>query len=143
MAMNEKELKNLFCSSVLSGHIRKNDLIPPSKEAELKIVQEAEFRRFDLLIAAVMRGNSAGSNSEAASRSCCESLLLRTSQLTNFARREKCTPQETRFFPIELKSDEDSLDARLPNQIIDAILTFGLSIVVLDDSHSKKAKLDR
>ena len=43
-------------------------------------------------------------------------------------------------YPVELKSDEDSLDERLPNQIIDAILTFGLSIVVLDKNHSNKIK---
>jgi hypothetical protein len=41
---------------------------------------------------------------------------------------------------LKFKSDDDTLDERLPNQIIDAIMAFGLSVLVLDRNHSKKAK---
>jgi hypothetical protein len=45
------------------------------------------------------------------------------------------------FFPVELKSDDDVLDGRLPNQILNAILTFGRAILVLDKKHSERAQL--
>lgn len=45
------------------------------------------------------------------------------------------------FFPVELKSDDDVLDGRLPNQILNAILTFGRAILVLDKKRSERAKL--
>jgi hypothetical protein len=42
---------------------------------------------------------------------------------------------------VELKSSRDVLDGRLPNQIMNAILTFGRSMVVLDRKHIKRASL--
>ncbi len=50
--MNEKELKSLFCSSLRSNHVKNNTLIPTS---EIRIIQEAHSRSFDLLIAAVTK----------------------------------------------------------------------------------------
>jgi len=130
--MNEKELKLLFCKALASGHIKGNDLIP-TKEVKLHIIEEAHFRSFDLLIASI---SAAHEDNHAVN----DNLLVRTQLLERFARSEKCRIDHVRFFPVELKSDEDSLDERLPNQIIDAILTFGLSILVLDKNHSKQAK---
>ena len=52
-ALNEKQLKSLFCSSLRSNHIRNNSLIPTS---EIRIVEEAHFRNFDLLIGSGERG---------------------------------------------------------------------------------------
>jgi hypothetical protein len=96
-------------------------------------VQEANFRSFDLLIAAVF---PAARHRPPAS----PELLARAKLLKDFARQERCSADRISFYPVELKSDEDSIDERLPNQIIDAILTFGLSILVLDENHSRKAK---
>ena len=42
------------------------------------------------------------------------------------------------LYPIEIKSDRDKLDERLANQIIEAILSFGRSIVILENKHSLK-----
>jgi hypothetical protein len=64
-------------------------------------------------------------------------ILVRTQLLKQFARHEKCRIDCIRFYPVEIKSDDDILDERLPKQIIDAILAFGLSILVLDKNHSK------
>ena len=130
--MNEKELKLLFCKALALGHIKGNDLIP-TKEGKLRIIEEAHFRSFDLLIASI-------SATHEDIRVVNDNLLVRTQLLERFARSEKCRIDHVKFFPVELKSDEDSLDERLPNQIIDAVLTFGLSILVLDKNHSKKAK---
>lgn len=128
--MNEKALKLLFCRALRSGHVENNDLIP---ESDIRIVQEAHSRSFDLIIAAVAKepsGDYAHYNN----------MLVRTQLLERFARSEKCRIDCIRFYPIEVKSDDDTLDERLPNQIIDAILAFGLSILVLDKNHAKKAR---
>jgi hypothetical protein len=130
--MNERQLKSLFCNSLRSNHIKNNNFIPNS---EIRIVEEAHFRNFDLLIAAVtnepkMPDHYAHYNN----------LLVRSHLLRHFARREKCRMDCIRFYPIELKSDDDVLDERLPRQIINAILAFGLSILVLDKKHSKLAR---
>jgi hypothetical protein len=129
--MNEKELKLLFCKALASGHIKGNDLIP-TKEGKIRIIEEAHFRSFDLLIASI-------SPSHEDIQIINDNLLVRTKLLQRFARSEKCKIDHVRFFPVELKSDEDNLDERLPKQMIDAVLTFGLSILVLDKNHSKKA----
>ena len=66
---------------------------------------------------------------------------MRTGQLTEIARAEKCKIDCISFYPVELKSDCDILDVRLPNQIMNGILTFGKSIVVLDKKHVNRASL--
>ena len=128
--MNERQLKILFCSALRSGHIRNNDLIPTS---DVRIVEEAHFRSFDLLIAAVTRQPVDGYENY-------NNLLVRTQLLERFAKSEKCRIDCIRFYPVEVKSDDDKLDDRLPNQIVDAILAFGLSVLVLDKKHAKKAQ---
>ena len=130
--MNERELKSLFCSSLRSNHVKKNDLIPTS---EIRIVEEAHCRSFDLLIAAVTKEPV-----DINDYSQYNNILVRTQLLQHFARHQKCRIDCIRFYPIEIKSDDDVLDERLPKQIIDAILAFGLSILVLDKDHSKLAR---
>lgn len=130
--MNERELKSLFCSSLKSNHVKNNDLIPTS---EIRIVEEAHFRSFDLLIAAVTKEPD-----DIHDYGQYNNILVRTQLLKQFARYEKCRIDCIRFYPVEIKSDDDVLDERLPKQIIDAILAFGLSILVLDKNHSKVAR---
>jgi hypothetical protein len=129
--MNERALKSLFCSSLRSNHIKNNDLIPTS---EIRIVEEAHCRSFDLLIAAVTREPDKDDYAH------YNNILVRTQLLKQFARQEKCRIDCIRFYPVEIKSDDDVLDERLPKQIIEAILAFGLSILVLDKNHSKLAR---
>jgi hypothetical protein len=128
--MNERELKSLFCSSLRSNHIKNNDLIPASK---IRIVEEAHWRSFDLLIAAMTKEPDIHDYGQ------YNNILVRTQLLKQFARQQKCRIDCIRFYPVEIKSDDDILDERLPKQIIDAILAFGLSILVLDKNHSKLA----
>jgi len=130
MAMNEKELKLLFCKALRSGHVKNNDVIPAS---DIRIVEEAHMRSFDLLVAAV-------SKEPVDDYANYNNLLVRTQLLERVARNEKYRIDCIRFYPIEVKSDNDTLDERLPNQIIDAILAFGLSVLVLDRNHAKKAR---
>jgi hypothetical protein len=130
--MNERRLKSLFCNSLRSNHIKNNELIPTS---EIRIVEEAYFRNFDLLIAAVTKEPNIDEDN-----AHYDNMLVRTQLLRQFARHEKCRIDCIRFYPIEFKSDDDILDERLPKQIINAILSFGLSILVLDKNHSKLAR---
>jgi hypothetical protein len=130
--MNERQLKSLFCSSLKSNHIKNNDLIPTS---EIRIVEEAYFRNFDLLIAAVTKEPNSDDG-----YAHYDNMLVRTQLLKHFARHQKCRIDCIRFYPIELKSDDDVLDERLPKQILQAILAFGISILVLDKNHSKLAR---
>ncbi len=130
--MNERALKSLFCSSLRSNHVKNNDLIPTSK---IRIVEEAHCRSFDLLIAAVTEEPD-----DIHDYGHYDNILVRTQLLKQFALHEKCRIDCIRFYPVEIKSDDDVLDERLPKQIIDAILAFGLSILVLDKNHSKQAR---
>ena len=129
--MNERELKSLFCSALRSNHIENNDILPTS---ELRIVEEAHYRSFDLLIAAVTREPDKHDYAQ------YNNILVRTQLLKQFARKEKCRIDCIRFYPVEIKSDVDVLDERLPKQIIESILAFGHSILVLDKNHSKLAR---
>jgi hypothetical protein len=130
--MNERQLKSLFWSSLSSNHVKNNGLIPTS---QIRIVEEAYFRNFDLLIAAVTKEPNRDDD-----YAYYDNMLVRTQLLKHFAHHEKCRIDCIRFYPIEVKSDDDILDERLPKQIINAILAFGLSIVVLDKNHSKLAR---
>jgi hypothetical protein len=133
--MNERQLKSLFWRALKSGQIKNNSLLPtPSDGAEVRIVEEAHFRSFDLLIASVAKepcveGDVAYGN-----------MLARTQLLESFAKTAMCRIDCIRFYPVELKSDDDVLDERLPNQIINGILAFGQSVVVLDKNHSRRVK---
>jgi hypothetical protein len=128
--MNEMQLKVLFCSALRSGHIKNNDILPVPN-AEMRIVEEANFRSFDLVVAEITKEPHIDYDNY-------NNMLVRTQLLESFARGVKCRIDCVRFYPVELKSDDDTIDERLPSQIINAIMTFGLSVLVLDKNHSKR-----
>ena len=161
--MNEKELKKLFIRSIRAGHVKticneNNDdsitihdnssvnFFPSGANAgtDIKIKDEGYFRNFDLVIAVIDTVNN-NNNNNANHYDSIESydkeftILMRSGILTEFAKAEKCRIDSIRFYPVELKSDDDVLDERLPNQVLNAILTFGRSIIVLDKKHSRRA----
>jgi hypothetical protein len=140
--MNELELKDLFVSSLESGHLldSKDYNLPFANDRnEIRIKNEGYFGKFDLVIAVIQRNNTISEPPEEIED--YNNILARTGQLVEVARNEKCLINEISFYPVELKSSKDTLDARLPNQIMDAILTFGRSLVVLDNKHINKTSL--
>ena len=161
--MNEKELKQLFISSLRAGHIKSNNasnhdndqstkiddigvnFFPsaPSADTDIKIKDEGYFRNFDLVIAVIdKKDNKANRNivyDSVESYDKYFNILMRSGILMQFAKSEKCRIDSIRFYPVELKSDDDVLDKRLPNQVLNAILTFGRSVIVLDETHSRRA----
>lgn len=136
--MREKELKYRFWHAVKSGKVANNEnsALPISDEfTELHVIEEVFFRSFDLLIASVSR-----SKPNADPESNMAKILTRTKLFHQVALKQKCRIDQLQFFPIELKSDEDILDARLGRQVATALFTFGNSVVVLDQKHSKKVE---
>ena len=138
--MNESELKDLFVSSIESGHILdgKNRNLPfTNPNNKMRIKSEGYFGQFDLVIAILNKENCQNSESSEA----YYNVLMRTGQLAEFARTEKCRIDCISFYPVELKSGCDILDVRLPNQILNGILTFGKSMIVLDRKHINRTSL--
>jgi hypothetical protein len=144
--VKEKDLKSVFISSVFSGHIKNN--IFPRKSAnihhEMKIKEEGYFRNFDLVIAIIeKRDSSTIKYCSIETFDNYNNILMRDNVFKQFAKEERCRIDWIRFYPIEIKSDNDILDKRLTNQILNAILTFGRSILILDENHSRKTKINR
>lgn len=138
--MNEVELKDLFVSSIESRHIfssKNRELSFLKSGSEIRVKNEGHFGQFDLVIAVLQKiKNSKTRDSERTE--AYYDILMRAGQLTEVARTEKCRIDSISLYPVELKSNCDILDGRLPNQIMNAILTFGRSIVVLDKNHVNK-----
>jgi hypothetical protein len=142
--MNESELKDLFVSSLESGHIFDNksrNLPFTNPDNEIRIKSEGYFGHFDLVIAILNRENKSRSYQNSGEVEAYYNILMRTGQLAEIAGAEKCRIDCISFYPVELKSSCDILDVRLPNQIMNGILTFGRSIVVLDKKHVNRASL--
>jgi hypothetical protein len=140
--MNELELKDLFVSSLESGHLLDNkdhNLPFTNTKNEIRVKNEGYFGKFDLVIAVIQRNSKLSQPLE--EMEIYNNILARTGQLVELAKNEKCLINQISFYPVELKSSKDTLDARLPNQIMDAILTFGRSLVVLDKKHIKRTSL--
>ena len=140
--MNEMKLKDLFVSSLESGHIinlKNRTLSITNPENEIRIKNEGYFGQFDLVIAILRRYSK---DREIFDKDkIYYNILMRTGQLLEIAKSEKCCIDSITFYPVELKSNCDTLDVRLPNQILNAILTFGRSILVLDEKHINRASL--
>lgn len=138
--MNQIELKKLFKSSVKNGHINNNHLLPflNSQTHEIKIKEEGYFRNFDLVIALINKENKPKNINYKyfdLEYDIQHNILMRSQQFTEFSKLEKCRIENITFIPVEIKSDNDVLDERLPNQILNAILTFGRSYLVIDKKY--------
>jgi hypothetical protein len=151
--MNQLELKNLFKSSIKNGHIYNNHLLPftNSQIYDIKIKEEGYFRNFDLVIALIHKRSIKKETYYLPKQTKSEyfdldydiqqNILMRMQQLSDFSKKEKCKIENITFIPVEIKSDNDILDERLPNQILNAILTFGRSYLVIDKKHITKRNL--
>jgi hypothetical protein len=150
--MNQLELKNLFKSSIKNGHINNNHLLPFNPQTyDIKIKEEGYFRNFDLVIALIHKGSIKKETCYSSKQMKYEyfdldwdihqNILFRTQQFIDFSKKEKCKIENITFIPVEIKSDNDILDERLPNQILNAILTFGRSYLVIDKKYITKRNL--
>ena len=139
--MNEVELKDLFVSSMESRHIfssKDRELSFLKSDSEIRVKNEGHFGQFDLVIAVLQKAKNSKTCWDSVRTEAYYDILMRTGQLTEVARTEKCRIDCISLYAVELKSNCDVLDGRLPNQIMNAILTFGRSLVVLDKKHTNK-----
>ena len=156
--MNETELKKLFKSSIKNRHIQNNHHLPIHisnyQSHQIKIKEEAYFGNFDFVIVIVHKNienqrdidnTYSGTTIEdlffqdqGRDDNVYQNIRMRTHQFIQIAKQEKCSIKNLTFIPVEVKSDSDVLDNRLPNQILNAILTFGRSFLVLDQKHISK-----
>jgi hypothetical protein len=65
-----------------------------------------------------------------------KNLFTRRILFRHISEKYKIKIENLVILPIEIKSNKDKLDDRLGNQIINAILSFGRSIVILDSNHA-------
>jgi hypothetical protein len=146
--MNAKDLQELFIESLLSGQIHGIDEIvdiPSFQKGEriVRIKKEAFFRYFDLVIGIISLQRNLPTRIKIESIDMYDryhNLTMRTSELLAFAREENCRVDLVDLIPVEFKSDDDSLDERLPRQVINAILAFGRSVVVFDKRYTERIK---
>jgi hypothetical protein len=110
--LNETKLKDLFASSLESGRILNNNgdsmsFVNPGDEIRIK--NEAYFVQFDLVIAVLSRTKKqfefGGENNY------YNKVLMRTGQLTEFAKKRKVQFSFYIVLPVELKSNSDTLIA--------------------------------
>jgi len=144
--MKEQDLQKLFIESLLSGQIQGISEIvdlPSLQKADriIRIKKEAYFRYFDLVIGVINLQRNLQTRTKADSIDMYDryqNLIMRTSELLAFSREENCRVDSIDLIPVEFKSDNDSLDERLPRQVINAILAFGRSVVVFDKIHTAR-----
>ena len=102
--MNELELKDLFVSSIESGHIidSKNRNLPFTKpDSEIRIKSEGYFGQFDLVIAILQRTKDSKTYQNSEQTEAYYEILMRLGQLTEVARTEKCRIDAISFYPVE------------------------------------------
>src|SRR5687767_29675 len=144
--MKEQDLQKLFIESLLSGEIQGiSEIIDISSfqkaEKIIRIKKEGYFRYFDLVLGVISLQRDLPTRIKVDSIEAYDryqNLMMRTSELIAFAREENCRADSIDLIPVEFKSDNDSLDERLPRQVINAILAFGRSVVVFDKRHTTR-----
>jgi hypothetical protein len=142
--MNEIELKNRFIDFLKNN----NDHNFFSKcggisNNIIEIRNEGLNKKFDFILAMIkpkevntkkIRNRSIEIDAD------LKGIFFRNQLLKSISEKYKIKIQNLIIYPIEIKSDKDKLDERLANQIIEAILIFGRSIIILDNDHAIKIK---
>ena len=140
--MNEIQLKNRFLDFINLNP--KNDFFGNTydrTEKYIEIKNEALNRKFDFILAACKTKNHKVKdirNGTIEMDDDLKNIYVRTMLLKTIAESYKINIQKISIYPIEIKSNKDKLDNRLANQVIEAILSFGRSIVILDSQHVAK-----
>jgi len=140
--MNETQLKDRFLD-FLNLNPKNNFFgdISNHNEKYIEIKNEALNRKFDFILAACKTKNLKVKdirNRTIEMDDDLKNIFVRSMLLKTISESYKMNIQKITIYPIEIKSDKDKLDDRLANQVIEAILSFGRSIVILDSKHSAK-----
>jgi hypothetical protein len=140
--MNESQIKDRFLDYLNVNP--KNDFFGNTsnhKEKYIEIKNEALNRKFDFILAACKVKNIKKKdirNSTIEMDDDLKNIFVRSTLLKTISESYKMNIEKITLYPIEIKSDRDKLDERLANQVIEAILSFGRSIIILDSKHASK-----
>ena len=142
--MNESQLKIKFLD-FLKANPNNSFFEKPAEKPQhiLEIKNEALNRRFDFILAII---RTSSYKPKEIKKSTIEidddikNIYTRGSLLKNISQKYRIKIQNMVIYPIEIKSNKDKLDERLGNQVIDAILSFGRSVVILDSKHCQHMK---
>ena len=140
--MNESQIKDRFLD-YLNVNPR-NDFFGNTsnhKEKYIEIKNVALNRKFDFILAACKVKNIKKKdirNSTIEMDDDLKNIFVRSTLLKTISENYKMNIEKITLYPIEIKSDRDKLDERLANQVIEAILSFGRSIIILDSKHASK-----
>ena len=140
--MNETQLKDRFLDFLNLNPT--NDFFGNTSnqnEKYIEIKNEALNRKFDFILAACKTKNIKKKdirNSTIEMDDDLKNIFVRSTLLKTISESYKMNIEKIALYPIEIKSDKDKLDERLASQVIEAILSFGRSIVILDSKHSSK-----
>jgi hypothetical protein len=140
--MNESQIKDRFLDYLNVNP--KNDFFGNTsnhKEKYIEIKNEALNRKFDFILAACKVKNIKKKdirNSTIEMDDDLKNIFVRSTLLKTISESYKMNIEKITIYPIEIKSDRDKLDERLANQVIEAILSFGRSIIILDSKHASK-----
>ena len=119
--MYERNLKNLFIQYIKTAYNDGNNFLPinpEDPEIEIRIKDEGYYRNFDLIIAVIKKRHSSQVESNwITSGHTYLNMIMRSSQLIQFAQKERTRIDWITFYPVELKSDNDILDGRITNQL--------------------------
>ncbi|MGN6348440.1 MAG: hypothetical protein ACTHLL_01640 [Candidatus Nitrosocosmicus sp.] len=146
--MNELELKNKFLNYIKDSNDSKSFFLNYNFKADniIEIKNEGLNRKFDLVLALIKAKEL--KSKEIKSKTIeidddVKNIFFRNTLLKSISDKYKINIQNIILYPIELKSDKDRLDERLANQIIEAILIFGRSLIILDNDHTDKIKKNK
>lgn len=140
--MKELELKERFIEFLKTNpnhNLLGNDINQTKRIIEIK--NEALNKRFDFILAEVKSRNlnvKKIKNQTIDIDDDLKNIFTRNHLVQKISREYKIRIQDFVIYPIEIKSDHDKLDSRLANQIIEAILSFGRSVIILDNKHAQK-----
>ncbi len=140
--MNETQLKERFLDFLNLNPT--NDffgITSNQNEKYIEIKNEALNRKFDFILAACKTKNIKKKdirNGTIEMDDDLKNIFVRSMLLKTISESYKMNIEKIALYPIEIKSDKDKLDERLASQVIEAILSFGRSIVILDSKHSSK-----
>ena len=141
--MNEKELKDRFIDFVKNNNNHNFFKCGDTSNNIIEIRNEGLNKKFDFILAMIKPkelNTKKIKNKSIEIDADVKGIFFRNQLLKSISEKYKIKIQNIIIYPIEIKSDKDKLDERLANQIIEAILIFGRSIVVLDNDHSIRIK---
>ncbi len=137
--MNEKELKERFIEFLRNNPGNNFFLVDKFKSCKvIEIQNEALSKKFDFILGVIKEREI---KVKKLTKKTIEiddeikGIFFRNQLLKSISEKYKIKIQNLIVLPVEIKSNQDKLDERLANQIIEAILIFGRSYLVFDNKH--------